>query len=154
MEARVNYLWAMYLWAMAIVGLLAAGDIAAQSPGKIYRCIVKEQIVFTDRACEGGEAGSEVDLAPVNLSSAATPESSARSRTSRESNRTSPRAPSGQKSIAEEQARTKQRCDRLNEQLASIRSKFRAGYTAREGERLRERQRNLEAQRRIERCRH
>lgn len=151
MEARVLCIWIM------AVGLLAADDIAAQSPGKIYRCIVNEQIVFTDRACEGGEAGSEVELAPVNLSSAATAESSARSQASRKSNRasdrTSDRAMAEQKSIAAEHARAKQRCDRLNDQLATIQARMRAGYSVREGERLRERQRSLEAQRRTERCR-
>jgi flagellar motility protein MotE (MotC chaperone) len=147
MEARVLCIWIM------AVGLLATDDIAAQSPGKIYRCIVNEQIVFTDRACAGGEAGSEVELAPVNLSSAATVESSTRSRTVRESNRSSDRATARQNSIAAEQARAKQRCDRLNDQLATIQARMRAGYSVREGERLRERQRSLEAQRRTERCR-
>jgi len=56
-------------------------------------------------------------------------------------------------SIAAEQLRAKQRCQRLADQLDTIHSKMNAGYTMQQGERLRERQRQLEQQRRTEQCR-
>lgn len=149
------------LWVTAAVGVLSTGGAAAQSANsqsvtsqgasRIYRCVVDEQVVFTDRACASGAAGTQVELTPVNVAAAPLGSPGDTRRSSSVSTRPAARAVTA--SIAEEQARAKQRCDRLNDQLSVIESKLRAGYSVRQGERLRERQRTLEAQRRTERCR-
>jgi hypothetical protein len=62
--------------------------------------------------------------------------------------------PKGRKggSVAADQARHKAECERVTQSLRDIRSKMRAGYNAREGERLRERQDKLEQKRRAAGC--
>lgn len=149
--------WRLWIGAMELivaVGLIAAlvaSGAHAQSSGKIYRCNVNGQLVFTDRSC-AGETGTEVELSPVNLANAHDGGSPSKD-VSAKSSRSSGRPAKEERSIAEEQSRARLRCERLAHQLETIRSRMRAGYTAEQGERLRDRQRDLEAQRRMERCR-
>jgi len=148
----------LLFWAFGAVALVVTDVVAAQSANKIYRCVVNEQIVFTDRACAHGQAGAEVELAPTNIASAplgaANLGKDADRKSDRQVERQAELRAKEAKSIAIEQARAKQRCERLAEQMAAIQSKFRQGYSIEEGNRLRERQRKLEDERRAERCRH
>jgi hypothetical protein len=121
----------------------------------IFRCEVNGQITFGDRPCADAPS-VEVVLSPANFyhpdaKQAAVPNLSPDRATKSPAKRE--RARSNTDSIAAEQARERQRCQRLADQLTSIRSKMRTGYTGEQGEKLRERQRQLEQQRRTEHCR-
>jgi len=135
-----------------VLGLLLIariGGATEQGAARIYRCDIKGQINFTDRPCEHAP-GAEVQLSPVNsYQSEAGP--GLQSRKTVASARSKPREKRPE-SIAEEQQKKKQRCQRLADQLDGIRFKMRSGYTAEQGEKMRDRQRQLERQRRSERC--
>jgi hypothetical protein len=135
------------------IALISGIGTAAEPAGaqRIFRCEVKGQTTFADRPCPEAPS-TEVQLSPVNAYHA----EAATGPVSRQAAKASPgreRASKSSGSIANEQQKEQQRCQRLADQLATIRSKMRSGYTADQGEKLRERQRQLEQQRRTERCR-
>jgi hypothetical protein len=124
---------------------LAAAEVWATE--SIYRCAEGGRTVLTDRptdpaACQPLNApASNTYIAPTVTHS---PRTAAVKviRTSKQD-----------ESIAAEQLKTKQRCERIEQRLDQIASKMRSGYTVRQGEKLREQREQLEATRRIERCR-
>jgi hypothetical protein len=137
---------------------LSAGAGFAGEPGgtkHIYRCEVNGQTTFGDRPCANAPS-AEVVLTPANFyhpdaKQAGAPTPTSGRTTKSLANRD--RGRSNTDSIAAEQAKERQRCQRLADQLTSIRAKMQSGYTAEQGEKLRERQRQLERQRRTEHCR-
>ncbi len=148
----------MTQWLRTTITLSAlwAGSSYAETTSesrKVFRCQIDRQIVFSDRPCGSAVESTEVHLTANNTyrnsDSAPTP-----AKTSRAPNHSASRSIERlSNSIAAEQLREKQRCQRLSDQLDTIQAKMRAGYTAQQGERLRERRRQLEQQRRTERCR-
>ena len=115
-------------------------------PSAVYRCVVDEVVTFSDRPCDAeakhytpeSEWVSMVDV----TKSSTTP--------SRAAARKPARAPGA--SIAAAQAKHKEECARMEESLREVRSKLRAGYDVKQGERLKERNRKLNAQLRAKRC--
>jgi hypothetical protein len=138
------------------LALIASAGFAAEPDGAkhIYRCEVNGQTTFADRPCANAPS-SEVVLAAnfyqpdANQAAAPNPTSDrpAKLPAKRE------RVRGNTDSIAAEQAKERQRCQRLTDQLTNIRVKMQSGYTAKQGEKLHERQRQLERQRRTEHCR-
>jgi len=120
----------------------------AQEPPRIFRCEANGKITYSDQRCASTPT-TEVVLRPTNSYHADTsPTTPSRSASVRRE-----QSPKQAASIADEQQRVKQQCQRLADQLTTIEIKMRSGYSAKQGEQLRERQRQLEQRRRTERCR-
>jgi len=135
---------------LAALALIAYGSTAAASNSapQIFRCELQGRPVFSDRPCASAPS-TEVVLPTINSYHADAPQSrSGNSSKIKGQSRPAKEA----ESIAAEQQRAKQRCQRLADQLVNIEHTMRTGYTAKQGERLRERQRQLEQRRRTERC--
>jgi len=151
----VNMTWILRHGALLAAMLVSSiwTPRAAYSAGNIYRCEVGGQIVFSDRPCPESVVSTQVVIAPSSTYSGvkATPPKTARSVRERTSNANT--TPKAQDSIAAEQLRAKQRCQRMVDRLQVIESKLRAGYKAAQGEKLRDRQRQLQQQHHAERCR-
>jgi hypothetical protein len=127
--------------------LIAADAFASET---IYRCTTNGRTVLTDRPqhadeCQSLDAPSSNTFAaePVQQTKAKAATSSKLAKSSR----------SNTESIAAEQLKAKQRCQRIAQRLDQIADKMRSGYTLQQGEKLREQRRQLEESRRIERCR-
>jgi hypothetical protein len=119
---------------------------AEGAPATIYRCEIGESITFSDRPCDAGAQRYEPDLGSVSTYTAP---------------RAAPVQPKQRKpeqprrsgaTTASAQAKHAEECARLRSNLKELRSKMRAGYGAKEGERLRERQTKLQARLRSARC--
>ena len=115
-------------------------------PSAVYRCVVEDVVTFSDRPCDTQAKhytpeSEWVSTVEVNKSTA--PAGRARSRQAQ-------RVPSA--SIAVAQAKHKEECGRLEDALREVRSKMRAGYDAKLGERLKDRNRKLNADLRSKRC--
>lgn len=141
---------------IALIALAATLLMTRDSSGgdRIFRCESGGKVTYSDRGCGENAEQAEIEPGPLNSFS---PESSAKSRasadaTSAASKKAAPRkARDG--SIAIEQQRAQQKCQRLADRLTTIEVKLRRGYTVDQGERLREQRRQIEQQRRTERCR-
>jgi hypothetical protein len=136
----------------AVLVVFASAGWADEQHGtqRIFRCEIQGKVTFGDQPC-GAAPGTEIVLRPTNSFHIDAPNG--------ESHRDSKpvaqdrRSVKQSESIAAEQQRELQRCQRMADQLVTIQSKLRAGYSAKQGEQLRERQRQLEQQRRTARCR-
>ena len=124
----------------------AATPIAATA---IYRCEVGGVTTFSDRPCSAEAAEYVPDaqrVSTVNVERASDPSRP------RPEPRSKGRA-HAKGSIASDQLKLKEECARIVRSLQEIRSKMRAGYDAREGERLKDRQRKLTLDKREKKCR-
>jgi hypothetical protein len=126
----------------------AAGAESARASAPIYRCEVDDVATFSDRPCGESWTAYEPEAALVSTYTAA-PVSVAPASTTKRF-RTKPAA--ARSSIAGEQAKRAEECRRIQASLRDLRSQMRAGYSAKEGERLRARQEKLEDRRRAQRC--
>jgi hypothetical protein len=113
----------------------------------IYRCELDGAITFADRPCGVDAKKYEPDTTRVSefKSVPVSHESSVHIQSRPPHSRVSP-------SIAESQTAHAEECRRIHDSLSAVRSKMRAGYTAKEGERLKEREQKLNASRRAKRC--
>ena len=132
------------------MGVLVASraEAGCPTPSAIYRCEVGDVITFSDRPCAVGTPLYQPDTSRVSTYSppAAT----------LEPERPAPaRKPSRKRSQsnADSPAKRAQECSKLRSELDEIRSRMRAGYGVKEGERLRERQSRLRARWRDRHCR-
>jgi hypothetical protein len=107
---------------------------------QVYECKVEGRRIFSDQPCAAdakqrdiGES-NRMDAQPVSI--------------------TTPDAPVKKKRVVDSSDKKQRvaRCNRIREQLENIRSQERAGYTAKQGERLRERRVKLDEQYRSQRC--
>lgn len=122
---------------------LCDGEVSAQS--QIYRCTVDGAIVFTDRPC--GNDAEPYAASDALVSSFEPPV--VYERPAPVSKRV---APTTSRYSTSDRTRQAEACAKLERALSEIRAKQRAGYTAKQGERLRERQQKLATQRRDLRC--
>lgn len=127
-------------------GLALLGAVAGAET--IYRCEGPEGRVFSDRPCAPDAAVHAADASHVTFYDA--PPISKRA--SQPRSKAPAAAKSARKSLAAA-ARHRQACARLDESLRELRSRLRAGYGVKEGERLKARQRQLAERRRREKCR-
>ena len=123
------------------ISALGADNSSRAHP--IYRCATVHGMTFSDRPCGPGSELYEPDLSAVSVVEVVTPPATS-------SPATSPR-PVGAAASAQGPSKA-QTCERLEQSLRQIASKMRAGYRAKEGERLKERKRGLQEKRRSQRC--
>jgi hypothetical protein len=124
--------------------------VAAQfviAAAAVYRCTVHDVTVFSDRPCEPDAATYEADTSRVSTYSPPPPSSATQPVPQPRTRRS--RAPAA---AGADQARHAADCERLGNALKDVAARMRAGYNARQGERLRERKARLEGQRRAKKC--
>ncbi|HVF17310.1 MAG TPA: hypothetical protein VNA21_10370 [Steroidobacteraceae bacterium] len=126
-------------------GLLSNRQQALADAVSIYKCEVGGVLTFSDRPCSSEAELHELDETAVNTYDAPpvapnTAETKARAR------KTVTRQAETQ---PDKRAET---CARVGRSMKEVRSKMRAGYSAKEGERLRERLAKLKGQQREYRC--
>lgn len=119
--------------------LYSSQSMAAERP--IYRCETATGVVFADRPCGSGSEPYSPDLGSVSVMTTVPAEPV-----------TSKKAPAPRRTGVEAKNVRAETCARIDQSLHKIASTLRAGYSARQGERLKERKRDLEAQRRAQRC--
>ena len=115
-------------------------------PSAVYRCVVEEVVTFSDRPCDTQAKRYTPEsewVSTVEVDKSTAPARRARSRQAQ-------RVPSV--SIASAQAKHKEECARLEDASREVRSKMRAGYDGKSGERLKDRNRKLNADLRSKRC--
>lgn len=144
---RVGKMEALVLSALLIV--LVGMDVPdASGQSQVFRCTMDGVTTFSDRPCGTDAEAYESDGARISTFQAppvtATSKSSPKRRAIESKRKNA--------SIAIAQAKHAERCARIERSLRDIRSKMRAGYGAKQGERLNERHRKLTAQRREQRC--
>lgn len=144
---RANRSGAIYLGTVLCAAAVMPLSTAALADAKVFRCEVNDVVTFSDRPCGPDAQVHEPDGTRVSVFAA--PPIAKRSSLSAKT----PRRDTKQSdAIAMLQAKHKERCTRIERSLNDIRSKMRAGYDVRQGERLRDRQRKLTQQRRDEKC--
>lgn len=144
-----------WLLIAALLSTHVQADEVGDSARTIYRCKDGDTVIFSDRPCA---AAAEIYEAETPLNTFDAPKSEPRSRPSavarpRSDADAKRRAAARGNREAELEAKLAEKCQRIQASLRDIRSKMRAGYTAREGERLREREARLGEQRRVAKCR-
>jgi hypothetical protein len=126
----------------------ASGAESARSSATIYRCDVGGVATFSDRPC-GEQSSAYEPRSVINTYTAPLPSAHAPTDSPK---RPRPNVSAQRSSIAADQAKRKEECQRIQASLRDIRARMRAGYSAKEGERLRGRQEKLEDRRRSQRC--
>lgn len=136
--------------ALPAIGLIVTFHAAsAPAASAIYRCELDGVITFSDRPC----AADALEYVPDDQRvSTVKVEGISDSGQARPAARSKGRA-SSKGSIAADQLKLKEECARIDRSLSDIRSRMRAGYDAKEGERLKQRQRKLVLDRREKKCR-
>lgn len=113
----------------------------------VYRCTIEGVTVFADRPCEPQAAPYAPDTSRVSTYTPPPASPAAKAAPSK------PHRSRARAAVDKDQARRAATCERLRASLKDIAARMRAGYDARQGERLRERKARLEAQRRAQKCR-
>lgn len=127
-------------WMVLLYSALQAGQSLA-AERTIYRCETAAGVVFADRPCGSDSEPYSPGLESVSVMTTV-PAQDVPTRATAAPRRTP----------AEPKNTRAENCARLDESLRKIVSTLRAGYTARQGERLKQRKRDLDAQRRAQRC--
>jgi hypothetical protein len=122
---------------------------AASAQRAIYRCEIDGVPTFTDRQC-GPESQPiptrALNVSEVPLAAAQAPVATPKPKSVRSERR---KDPVPKHPVQDKRAEA---CAKLALSLEEIRSKMRAGYGVKEGERLRDRQNSLRARQKIARC--
>ncbi|HEU4600933.1 MAG TPA: hypothetical protein VFS24_03140 [Steroidobacteraceae bacterium] len=129
-----------------VVGLAILFFFAYARADTIYRCDSGGTITFSDRPC-----GADAQKFEPNLNLVSHYEPVATHVVTEVQSRPVKEAPPDA-SIAQLQAKHAEECRRIRESLGTIRSQMRAGYNAKQGERMKERERKLNESRRAKRC--
>jgi hypothetical protein len=133
---------------LAFLGITGVTAWAAERVApSIYKCEVDGVMTFSDRLC-GGDAELHVPGETVVNTYAAPPATSKPERSTRK-----PAAKRAPARTDRAEAKRVESCARYARNLKEIRSRMRAGYTAKEGERLRVRQEQVRESQRAARCR-
>jgi hypothetical protein len=133
-------------WLLLILLASASASAGEGETRSIFRCTVGDTTVFSDRPCDANtepyRSESSVNTyTPLPIEPRSPPPTSKR-----------PRVDPQVARRAADQAKLAETCRRIERSLEDVRSRMRAGYTAKEGERLRERQAKLREQHRAARC--
>lgn len=128
--------------------LLLICVLVSDAQSVIYRCESEGGVVYSDRACEADADPHEIDDSRVTVY---TPEPVAdRAPPARAAKPPKPRRAKPKKAVDAGEQQSK--CARIEQGLRDIRTRMRAGYGVKEGERLKARQRQLSEQRRARKC--
>ena len=130
------------------VGIAVLFFFATGRADTIYRCEHEGVATFSDRPCGADAQTYQPDVSRVSEFKAvpATLSEYAQSKNVQVNHSRS------EPSIAEMQAKHAAECRRIRDSLGAVRDKMRAGYNAKQGERLKERERKLNESRRAKRC--
>lgn len=131
--------------AIVLVLSLSAPSLAV-ADSSIYRCVMNGVATYSDRHCGADSTAYTPDTDRVSTY-AAPPLPKAPARTT-----SKPRPRAARSSIADEQRKHAEECRRIEEGLREVRSRQRAGYSAKEGERLKARLAKLSARRKSQKC--
>jgi hypothetical protein len=128
----------------------AAWSVAASSNSAIYRCEAEGVITFSDRPCDASARQYAPDSSRISTYEAPAVRHSESGRKQK-----NPRKSHGSTrgTAVNSQAKRAAACDKVRNALKDIRARMRAGYGAKEGERLREREQTLRARWRTDKCR-
>jgi len=138
--------------AMLLIAASISMHTTAWADATVFRCEVSGVLTFSDRPCGPDAQVHEPDNTRVSTF-VAPPLADPPTKLSRVSAKAARRDDAKQtESIAALQAKHKERCVRIERSLRDIRSKMRAGYDAKQGERMKDRQRKLNQERRDEKC--
>lgn len=121
-------------------------DASPGFPSAVYRCVVEQVVTFSDRPCDAEAKRYTPESEWVSTVEVSKPPTTPR----RVPTRQVARAQTS--SIAAAQAKHKEECARMEEALREVRSKLRAGYDVKQGQRLKARDRKLNADLRSKRC--
>jgi hypothetical protein len=102
--------------------------------------------MYSDRPCGSNASEYEASEARISILEVAPPSTTKAARPKPK------RVIAGAVSIAAAQSKHAENCAKLDRSMRDIRSKMRAGYDVKEGERLKDRQRKLSAEQRALRC--
>jgi hypothetical protein len=132
---------------IAVVILTSATPLAnAASAPAIFRCVENDVIAYSDRPCGSNASEYEPSDARISILEVTPPAPTKPARVKPKPARVD------MVSIAEAQIQRARDCAKIELSMRDIRSKMRAGYDVKEGERLRDRERKLTAQQRELRC--
>lgn len=126
--------------------VIACSFANGASTSTIYRCVEDHIVTYSDRPCGPTADEYEANEARISILEVAP------AATTKVARSKPKRAVAGSESIAAAQAKHADNCAKLERSMRDIRSKMRAGYDARQGERLKDRQRKLSAKQRELRC--
>lgn len=139
----------------ALFAFITDSDATPAQPGNartIFRCEIAGVPTFSDRPCDPAVESRTTELNAVNVIAPPTVDAAAESvqlgKRSMRGNSAVPGQP-----VAASNAAKADACGRIQQSLRKITSKMRAGYTAKQGERLRARKQDLEEKRRLQKCR-
>jgi hypothetical protein len=140
MRAKACIVWISAICAASVY----PGGVSAATGRAIFRCDLNGVPTFSDRPCASAAERYEPDPIATNTyeppPTAPAPSPAALKPSSRKT--AAPAAPD----------KHKETCERLAQGLKDTRAKQRAGYKAKEGERIKERQARLKSQLRLARC--
>lgn len=144
-------------WALAFTTQFAFSADADETPARpgartIFRCEIAGVPTFSDRPCDSAVQSRTTELNTVNIIASPAVRAAAEPVQVSKQSRQGSAAMPGQSAAAGKAAKA-DACGRLQQSLRKITSKMRAGYTAKQGERLRVRKQDLEEKRRMQRCR-
>lgn len=126
--------------------VLAASLGHAAATTAIYRCVEQDVVTYSDRPCGPSSTQYEAEEARISILEVEPPATVKRTKIDAKA------VKDREHSIADAQAKRAEQCAKLERSLRDIRSKMRAGYDAKAGERLREQQRKRSAQYRELKC--
>ena len=136
-------------WAHCALALIFfVPPVAAAAGGSLYRCTLAGVTTYSDRPCAPDAVLYEPDTARISTYA---PPPVGQTVPPAKPPASSPRR--GRASGNEDQVRHAAACERIRNSLKDIAAHMRAGYDAKQGERLRERKTKLEQQRRAQKCR-
>lgn len=134
-----------------VCGLLAAWSVEALSNATIYRCEAAGATTFSDRPC--GESARVYTPDSSRISTyEAPPAAQVIDRGRKQSKPRKARAPARSAGV-DSAAKRAAACAKVENALKDIRARRRAGYSAKEGERLREQEQALRLRWRTDKCR-
>lgn len=127
--------------------LTAAGASGADADRSraIYRCEEAGVATFSDRPC-GATIQTYADPGRLSVLESVVPTARPDAPVAK------PRPPSADPSGPTDRDSKARNCEKLRQSLREVAARMRAGYTAKEGERLRTRKQTLEGKRRAQQC--
>ena len=131
---------------LAIVLCICAAPALANGSPAIYRCEIDGVMTFSDRPCAPDAVRHQIDDERVSIYEPPAPSKTASTASAR------PKPRKVRETVGPDIEKQKQTCERLAQRLKDIHSKYRAGYSASEGERLKDREAKLKSQLRMARC--
>jgi hypothetical protein len=134
-----------------VCSAIAAWSVAASSNSTIYRCEAGATTTFSDRPCDESARLYTPDSSRISTYEAP-PAAPVVDRGRKQSKPRKARV-SARSGGVDSAAKRAAACDKVQNALKDIRARMRAGYSAKQGERLREQEQTLKLRWRADKCR-